>query len=46
MIAEEIVKTYNSISMHTIVVRTNFTSMPWEYPKAFTDRFGTYLFAQ
>jgi hypothetical protein len=20
--------------------------MPWEYPKAFTDRYGTYLFAQ
>jgi hypothetical protein len=27
-------------------LRTNFTSMPWAFPKAFTDRFGTYLFAQ
>jgi dTDP-4-dehydrorhamnose reductase len=27
------------------ILRTNFTSMPWEYPKAFVDRFGTYLFA-
>lgn len=45
-IAEEIAKTYNSSEMMVTVVRTNFTSMPWEYPKAFTDRYGTYLFAQ
>lgn len=45
-IAEEIAKTYNSPEMRVTIVRTNFTSMPWEYPKAFTDRFGTYLFAQ
>jgi len=45
-IAEEIAKTYNSKDMLVNVVRTNFTSMPWEYPKAFIDRFGTYLFAQ
>lgn len=45
-IAEEIAKTYNSNEMNVTIVRTNFTSMPWEYPKAFTDRFGTYLFAQ
>lgn len=45
-IAEEIVKSYNSESFQTIIARTNFTTMPWEYPKAFTDRYGTYLFAQ
>jgi dTDP-4-dehydrorhamnose reductase len=45
-IAEEIAKTYDSSEMKVTIVRTNFTSMPWEYPKAFTDRFGTYLFAQ
>jgi len=29
-----------------LVVRTNFvTREKWPYPKAFTDRFGTYLFA-
>ena len=29
-----------------LVVRTNFvTKDKWPYPKAFTDRFGTYLFA-
>lgn len=29
-----------------IVVRTNFVAKaPWPYPRAFTDRFGTYLFA-
>jgi dTDP-4-dehydrorhamnose reductase len=28
------------------IVRTNFVARePWPYPKAFTDRFGTYLFA-
>lgn len=46
LIAEEIVKTCNTPGFQTIVARTNFTTMPWEYPKAFTDRFGTYLFAQ
>lgn len=46
LIAEEIVKTSNTPDFQTVVVRTNFTTMPWEYPKAFTDRFGTYLFAQ
>jgi len=29
-----------------LIVRTNFVSRtPWPYPKAFTDRFGTYLFS-
>jgi dTDP-4-dehydrorhamnose reductase len=29
-----------------LIIRTNFTSRErWPYPKAFTDRFGTYLFA-
>lgn len=44
--AEEIIKSYNSDTFQTVIARTNFTTMPWEYPKAFTDRFGTYLFAQ
>lgn len=30
---------------NTCVIRTNFVSKGrWKYPKAFTDRFGTYLF--
>lgn len=30
-----------------LVIRTNFVAKKkWPYPKAFTDRFGTYLFAQ
>jgi len=29
-----------------LIIRTNFVSRkPWPYPAAFTDRFGTYLFA-
>lgn len=29
-----------------LVIRTNFVAKePWPYPKAFTDRYGTYLFA-
>jgi len=44
LIAEEMTKSHNTEDFRTIVVRTNFTRMPWEYPKAFTDRFGTYLF--
>lgn len=29
-----------------LIIRTNFVAkMKWSYPKAFTDRFGTYLFA-
>jgi dTDP-4-dehydrorhamnose reductase len=45
-IAEEISKMYDSPEMKVTVARTNFASMPWEYPRAFTDRYGTYLFAQ
>lgn len=45
-IAEEIIKSYNDDSFKTLIARTNFTTMPWEYEKAFTDRFWTYLFAQ
>jgi len=31
---------------NSLIVRTNFApKKPWPYPKAFTDRFGTYLFA-
>ena len=30
-----------------LIIRTNFVSKkPWPYPAAFTDRFGTYLFAE
>jgi dTDP-4-dehydrorhamnose reductase len=46
LVAEEIVKSHNSKNFQTIIIRTNFTTMPWEYKKAFTDRFWTYLFAQ
>ena len=29
-----------------LIIRTNFVAKTkWKYPKAFTDRFGTYLFA-
>jgi len=31
----------------SLIIRTNFTDRErWPYPKAFTDRFGTYLFAE
>ena len=31
---------------NSLIIRTNFVSRKkWPYPKAFTDRFGTYLFA-
>ncbi|MCI0560145.1 MAG: sugar nucleotide-binding protein [Nitrososphaera sp.] len=31
---------------NTLIVRTNFVAKePWRYPKAFEDRFGTYLYA-
>jgi dTDP-4-dehydrorhamnose reductase len=31
---------------NSLIIRTNFVSQKkWPYPKAFTDRFGTYLFA-
>lgn len=46
LVAEEIVKSYTTPDFQTIIIRTNFTTMPWEYPRAFTDRFWTYLFAQ
>ena len=30
-----------------LIIRTNFTAKKkWPYPKAFSDRFGTYLFAE
>lgn len=44
-LAEEICHDFRSEGMKVTVVRTNFAGMPWQYPKAFTDRFGTYLFA-
>ncbi|KAF6245770.1 sugar nucleotide-binding protein [Nitrosopumilus sp. b2] len=34
------------VSNH-LIIRTNFVAKkPWPYPAAFTDRFGTYLFAE
>ncbi|MGH9879419.1 MAG: SDR family oxidoreductase [Nitrososphaerales archaeon] len=31
---------------NTLIIRTNFVAKePWKYPKAFEDRFGTYLYA-
>ena len=34
------------LSKH-LIIRTNFVAKEkWKYPKAFTDRYGTYLFAQ
>jgi len=39
---EEVAKQYEN----TCIIRTNFVPKEqWKYPKAFTDRFGTYLFA-
>ena len=35
----------NKLPNH-IIIRTNFVpKKTWPYPKAFTDRYGTYLFA-
>jgi len=35
-----------TVLMKWLVIRTNFVAKePWPYPKAFTDRYGTYLFA-
>ena len=40
--AEGVVKEYGTYC----IIRTNFVSKgQWKYPKAFVDRFGTYLFA-
>ncbi len=44
--AEEICRTFHSPEFEVTVLRTNFTAMPWAFPKAFTDRFGSYLFGQ
>ncbi len=44
--SEEITKSFNCEEFNAFIVRTNFSSMPWPYPKAFTDRYGTYLFAE
>lgn len=33
--------------LNHLIIRTNFVgNEPWRYPKAFADRFGTYLFAE
>jgi len=43
LIGEFVVKKLNNY----LIVRTNFVAKEkWMYPKAFTDRFGTYLFAE
>lgn len=42
LLAETIVSSHNN----SLIIRTNFAARErWEYPTAFTDRFGTYLFA-
>lgn len=42
LVAENIVQSLE----HYLIVRTNFVAKKkWPYPKAFTDRYGTYLFA-
>jgi dTDP-4-dehydrorhamnose reductase len=43
----KLVGEYVARRMHAcLIVRTNFVAFePWPYPRAFTDRFGTYLFA-
>ncbi len=42
LLGEYIVNEYKN----SLIVRTNFVAKKkWPYPKAFTDRFGTYLFA-
>jgi len=34
-------------TLNQLIIRTNFVgNEPWRYPKAFADRFGTYLFAE
>jgi dTDP-4-dehydrorhamnose reductase len=35
------------MSSNHLIIRTNFTARKkWPFPKAFSDRFGTYLFAE
>tara|TARA_B100000315_G_scaffold231179_1_gene242301 strand:+ start:1599 stop:2321 length:723 start_codon:yes stop_codon:yes gene_type:complete len=42
LLGEKVVKQYEN----TCIIRTNFVPKEqWKYPKAFIDRFGTYLFA-
>ncbi len=44
-LASEMVSKESGIK-NTLIIRTNFVKRePWPYPKAFTDRFGNYLFA-
>lgn len=43
MLGENVV---SSLMEHHLIVRTNFVAREtWPYPRAFVDRFGTYLFA-
>lgn len=42
LLGEYIVNNFNN----SLIIRTNFVAKKeWPYPKAFTDRYGTYLFA-
>jgi dTDP-4-dehydrorhamnose reductase len=42
LLSEYIVSQFNN----SLIIRTNFTTRrKWPYPKAFADRFGTYLFS-
>lgn len=44
--AEQVVMAMGSNMYPPLIIRTNFVDRaPWKYPKAFTDRYGTYLFA-
>jgi dTDP-4-dehydrorhamnose reductase len=44
LLGEFVVK--SNILIKSLIIRTNFTSREkWPYPKAFVDRFGTYLLA-
>lgn len=43
-VAEEIIKSSNL--KNWLIIRTNFIArQPWPYPKAFKDRYGTYLYS-
>lgn len=45
LLGEFVVQSYNHIPW--LIIRTNFVYKErWPYPKAFIDRFGTYLFAE
>jgi len=47
LLGEEVVKSWTrSTQCESLIVRTNFVERgKWKYPKAFVDRYGTYLYA-